>query len=122
MAKAARLFVGRHEFGSFCDRAQDRGSLEVVVNESVLVRDGDLLLYRVVASHFLWKMVRRMVGSLVSVGRGDLSADDISRLLETESRELAPLTAPPSGLFLERVYYLEHETHRPLGPAVSIGN
>lgn len=121
MARAARLLVGRHSFASFCDRAGESGSLEVVVRESVLVRDGDLLLYRVVASHFLWKMVRRIVGSLVEVGRGALTPADISRLLASDSRELAPHTAPPSGLFLERVYYSEDETHRPLAPAITVG-
>ena len=121
MADAARLFVGRHEFGSFCERPDEGGSLEVVVDESVVVRDGDLLLYRIVASHFLWKMVRRVVGALAEVGRGRLRPDDVRRLLGSRSRELAPLTAPPSGLFLERVYYSPGEVRRPLAPAVMIG-
>ena len=121
MAAAAGLFVGRHDFGSFSDRSDEGGSREVVVSESVLVRHGDLLLYRVGASHFLWKMVRRIVGSLVEVGRGRLAPEDVARLLETYSRELAPRTAPPSGLFLERVQYSERDARRALAPAFALG-
>ena len=61
--------------------------------------------YRVEASHFLWKMVRRLVGTLVEVGRGNLDAAGVKALLEKKSGEPAKWTAPPSGLFLEKVIY-----------------
>ncbi|MGH9317172.1 MAG: hypothetical protein ACRD1P_08705 [Thermoanaerobaculia bacterium] len=61
--------------------------------------------HRVEASHFLWKMIRRIVGALVEVGRGNLDASDIERLLREKSNEPAKWTAPPSGLFLEKVSY-----------------
>ncbi|NTW07705.1 MAG: hypothetical protein HGA29_07670, partial [Syntrophaceae bacterium] len=60
---------------------------------------------RFVGSHFLWKMVRRMVGILVEVGRGKLTYRDVKKLLEQPSDVPAKHTAPPSGLFLERVFY-----------------
>ena len=50
-------------------------------------------------------MVRRLVGALVEVGRGNLAAEGFGRLLERHSNEPAAWTAPPSGLFLERVVY-----------------
>jgi tRNA pseudouridine38-40 synthase len=56
-------------------------------------------------SHFLWKMVRRMVGVLVEIGRGDLPPDAISTMLAKGGPAPARLTAPPSGLFLEKVFY-----------------
>ena len=56
-------------------------------------------------SHFLWKMVRRIVGVLVEVGRGRLDVNGAAELLGSSSGEPARLTAPPSGLFLEKVYY-----------------
>jgi tRNA pseudouridine38-40 synthase len=53
----------------------------------------------------LWKMVRRLVGALVEVGRGNLPVEGVGALLERYSNEPAAWTAPPSGLFLERVLY-----------------
>jgi tRNA pseudouridine38-40 synthase len=66
---------------------------------------GDILLFRVEGSHFIWKMVRRLVGVIVEVGRGGLTADEAVAMLSSESELPARLTAPASGLFLERVRY-----------------
>jgi tRNA pseudouridine38-40 synthase len=67
--------------------------------------DGDLVLIRIRGSHFIWKMVRQIVGVLAEVGRGKMPLNDVKTFLHTKSDEPAKLTAPPSGLFLERVYY-----------------
>jgi tRNA pseudouridine38-40 synthase len=105
MEKAARLFLGRHDFKSFSDLTSDEKSTIVNV-ESVSVTQDDMKIYfRIKASHFLWKMVRRLVGTLVEVGRGNLNDKDIIKYLETYSDEPAKFTAPPSGLLLEKVYY-----------------
>jgi len=105
MARAAGRFEGMHDFQSFTDQDPEEGSTRVQV-ESVEVREeGALILIRILGSHFLWKMVRRMVGVLAEVGRGALGEDDVARLLRGPSDAVAPLTAPPSGLFLERVLY-----------------
>jgi tRNA pseudouridine38-40 synthase len=64
-----------------------------------------LILVRIEGSHFLWKMVRRVVGVLVEVGRGALPQAEAIALLQTRSGLPARLTAPASGLFLEHVYY-----------------
>src|SRR5450759_1004016 len=60
---------------------------------------------RIGASHFLWKMVRRLTGTLLEVGRGRLDAAGVRALLESRSGKPAEWTAPPSGLFLESVAY-----------------
>ncbi|MBI4483824.1 MAG: tRNA pseudouridine(38-40) synthase TruA, partial [Acidobacteria bacterium] len=73
--------------------------------ESRVERWGDLILYRIGASHFLWKMVRRIVGALVEVGRSNLTDQQILHFLSGNERGPAAWTAPPSGLFLERVLY-----------------
>jgi tRNA pseudouridine38-40 synthase len=62
-------------------------------------------------------MVRRVVGVLAEVGRGTLSGSDVDRFLREASDEPAPLTAPPSGLFLERVFYEGDQQDWPLRPA-----
>lgn len=105
MARAAPLFRGHHDFASFAENPEGRESTTVVVEGSSLVDRGDEIHYRVEASHFLWKMVRRLVGTLVEVGRGNLGAADVERLLAERSADPARWTAPPSGLFLEKVRY-----------------
>lgn len=105
MARSAPLWRGRHDFASFCENPEGQESTAVVVEESALVDRGDEIHYRVEASHFLWKMVRRLVGTLVEVGRGNLGPADLERLLRERSAEPAKWTAPPSGLFLEKVRY-----------------
>ena len=69
--------------------------------------------FRIQASHFLWKMVRRLAGTLVEVGRGNLDASGVEKLLRERSGEPAKWTAPPSGLFLETVSYSGAGSRRP---------
>ena len=111
MQDAARVFVGMRDFKSFAehvrgprDEAQERSTL-VRVERLDIAEDGDLVLVRIEGSHFLWKMVRRIVGVLVEVGRGVLKPPDAAALLAESSNVPARLTAPSSGLFLTRVYY-----------------
>ena len=75
------------------------------VVSSEIVDRGNEIHFRVEASHFLWKMVRRLVGTLVEVGRGNLDEAAVARLLRERSARPAAWTAPPSGLFLEKVQY-----------------
>src|SRR5438445_10565604 len=99
-------------FQSFADHDADaddapRGqqSTLVLVERLDIAEDGDLVLVGIEGSHFLWKMVRRIVGVLVEIGRGGLEPADGARFLTEASAAPARFTAPPSGLFLERVYY-----------------
>jgi tRNA pseudouridine38-40 synthase len=105
MQTACGLIEGRHDFSSFCESPGEQRSTLVEVVRAELGVEGGLLLFRVGASHFLWKMVRRLVGALVEVGRGNLSAEEFGGLFQRYSNAPAAWTAPPSGLFLERVLY-----------------
>lgn len=106
MQAASELFAGFHDFTSFADKRLDRQApTQVKVETTELQASGDLIFFRVTGSHFLWKMVRRMVGVLVEVGRENLSLQDVRQMLKGPSDEPARLTAPPSGLFLEQVFY-----------------
>jgi tRNA pseudouridine38-40 synthase len=120
MREAARLFVGLHDFRSFTDDDPDDKSTMVSIEEIAVSESGDLLLVRILGSHFLWRMVRRMVGVLVAVGRGALDTADVGRFLTERSTEPARLTAPASGLFLERVFYEGDERSHPLRAAVPV--
>ena len=105
MRRAAKLFVGRHDFASFCENPEGQESTIVVVESSEIEETPEEIRFRITASHFLWKMVRRLAGSLVEVGRGNLDAAGVSKLLAERSASPAKWTAPPSGLFLEKVRY-----------------
>jgi len=106
MQEACALFVGMHDFASFADKRFDKDASTKVMVDAVEFKDmDDLCIIRVAGSHFLWKMVRRMVGVLAEVGRGNLDNRAVAKMLQHYSTEPARLTAPPSGLFLEQVLY-----------------
>ncbi|MCL6493695.1 MAG: tRNA pseudouridine(38-40) synthase TruA [Ignavibacterium sp.] len=105
MTKASELFLGMHDFVSFSDDDPDEKSTKVLVDKIQIKEEGDLILIRIIGSHFIWKMVRRIAGILVEVGRGKKTKEDILYYLNNKTNEPAKYTAPPSGLFLERVYY-----------------
>jgi tRNA pseudouridine38-40 synthase len=111
MREACRAFVGMRDFRSFAaaDAGDEPGetppSTIVLVDGLHVIEDGDLVLVSITGSHFLWKMVRRIVGVLVEIGRGGLEPGIVSTWLADGSGAPARLTAPPSGLFLDKVYY-----------------
>lgn len=106
MQTAAAMLVGRHDFRSFCELEEGKKQSTIVQVETADVfTDGDQICLRIGASHFLWKMVRRIVGMLAEVGRGNLTYDAFERLLKFHVDTTAKFTAPPSGLYLEKVLY-----------------
>ena len=124
MREAAAMLVGKHDFELFCERPRQQASTLVVVEAAEVQEAGALILIRLVASHFLWKMVRRVVGALVKVGAGELTPRDFEGLLRgrpVRGQGLpAEWTSPPSGLFLERVLYPGDAPLGPLRPAVAV--
>jgi tRNA pseudouridine38-40 synthase len=114
MREAAGLFRGMKDFRSFTDRDPGESSTRVLLEGLQLEERGGLVLLRVRGSHFLWKMVRRIVGVLAEIGRGSLRPKDAARFLKETSDEPGRLTAPPSGLFLERVFYEDGVADEPL--------
>ncbi len=108
MRLAAARLAGMHDFRSFASGSRDpEESTERSVFSSVLGREGDLLVYRVRGSGFLYRMVRNFVGTLLEVGRGNLAPGDMDRILAVRDRRAAGPTAPARGLFLAGVEYAE---------------
>jgi tRNA pseudouridine38-40 synthase len=105
MRQAAARLVGFHDFQSFSDDDSAEKSTRVNLDVLDVYEDDDLILVHVEGSHFIWKMVRRIVGVLVAAGLGQVGVDQVEALLTERSDLPARLTAPASGLFLERVYY-----------------
>jgi tRNA pseudouridine38-40 synthase len=106
MKRTLETFNGFHDFSSFADKRIDKNlSTEVAIESTELKVSGELIVFRIVGSHFLWKMVRRIAGILVEAGRRNLSPADVQQLLNNHSEFPAHYTSPPSGLFLEKVIY-----------------
>jgi tRNA pseudouridine38-40 synthase len=110
MQNAASAIAGRHDFSAFTDKRLKQ-------EDSRIVRAGDQILFRIAASHFLWKMVRKLTSFLVEVGRGN--ERDLARRLGPKGEPWTP-TAPPSGLFLEAIMYEGGTFDRPLEPIVPV--
>ena len=126
MREAARSLVGLRDFRSFAaSDARDEAdepppSTRVLVDRVDVVDDKSLVLVSVQGSHFLWKMVRRIVGVLVEIGRGGMPVDAIAGILANGSAAPARLTAPASGLFLEKVFYTGDRLDAPVRAATPL--
>ena len=115
---AAGLVAGEHDFTSFAavdaervERMAGGDNSEPTVNNvrtifsSNWARESEELIYTVRGSGFLHHMVRNLVGTFLLVGKGTVSHEDLSRILEARERTAAGPTAPASGLYLVRVEY-----------------
>ncbi|HEY8713099.1 MAG TPA: tRNA pseudouridine(38-40) synthase TruA [Thermoanaerobaculia bacterium] len=120
MTGAAAAIPGRHDFTAFTDKRLGAEESRIVVVESCEVAvDEELILLRIAASHFLWKMVRKLIAFLAEVGRGAIAPETLQQMLRVDAEAFSP-TAPPSGLFLEAVVYPGETFDRPLAPIVPV--
>jgi tRNA pseudouridine38-40 synthase len=103
---AADVFIGEHDFASFCRRRSDGSTTVRRVFESRWVDEGDgVLRYEIRATAFCWRMVRSIVGTLVDVGMGRRKPGEIMGILAAKDRAEAGQVAPPEGLCLWEVGY-----------------
>lgn len=109
MRKAAEFLVGEHDFSSFGRVIEDKSPVRTIESFEI-VEEGDLVLFRLTANSFMQQMVRSLVGTLVKVGEGAISPDDMPSILEAKDRSAAGPVAPPHGLFLVSVSYPEDLT------------
>jgi tRNA pseudouridine38-40 synthase len=105
MHAAAQRLVGKHDFTTFRSTECQAKSPEKTLDRLDVSRSGDELQVTAVARSFLHNQVRSMVGSLVMVGEGKWSADDLSRALAARDRSACGPVAPPDGLYLVAVEY-----------------
>ena len=109
---AAALFLGEHDFAAFKASGSKATSTVRTIFVSQWSQEGELLVYDVAGSGFLYNMVRIMVGTMLKIGMGYAELDTIKCALEKSSRENAGDTAPAHGLTLWRVEYDEFDTER----------
>ena len=105
MQAAAPHFVGKKDFASCMAQGSEVTSTVRTVQSLSVERNGKEILVRIRADGFLYNMVRIIVGTLIEVAFGRMDADEIPGILEAKSRALAGMTAPPDGLYLNRVEY-----------------
>ena len=102
---AAQRLLGKHDFTTFRDTECQAKSPEKTLDQLDVVRQGDEVSILTSARSFLHSQVRSMVGSLVWVGEGRWSADDLAAALAARNRAACGPVAPPDGLYLVRVEY-----------------
>ena len=105
MHDAAQRLVGKFDFTTFRDTECQAKSPEKTLDQLDVIRDGDAVHIVTSARSFLHSQVRSMVGSLVWVGEGRWSADDLQQALAAKNRAACGPVAPPDGLYLVRVDY-----------------
>jgi tRNA pseudouridine38-40 synthase len=105
MHQAAQRLVGKHDFTTFRDTECQAKSPDKTLDQLDVIRDGDNVSIVTSARSFLHSQVRSMVGSLVWVGEGRWSSEDLAAALAARNRTACGPVAPPDGLYLVKVDY-----------------
>jgi tRNA pseudouridine38-40 synthase len=105
MNEFCNMIIGTHDFAAFCSSGSQVETTVRTISECYVKKQGDEVTLTVTADGFLYNMVRIIVGTAVAVSDGRVKLGDIPKILETQNREGAGMTAPAHGLFLEKVLY-----------------
>ncbi len=110
MHKASRLLIGKKDFGSFCNPECIGENINTVrkILKFTIIKDcanNDLIIFKIVASSFLYNMVRIIIGTLLEIGSGDRSLNSFREALTGRDRDLAGKIAPAKGLILTGIAY-----------------
>jgi tRNA pseudouridine38-40 synthase len=104
------VLLGSHDFSSFGKPPQGESSVRHVFQAEWSVEADNQLRFCITANAFLYRMVRKIVGTLVQVGAGRLTVDEVRRILEAKDLTLSAPPAPAHGLCLVKVSYPESTT------------
>ncbi len=105
MEKASKYFLGSHDFSAFCAAGGNVTDKTRNIKTLAINKNSDKITISVSADGFLYNMVRIIVGTLISVGLGDIEPQKISEIIESRDRNNAGATAKACGLYLNKVYY-----------------
>ena len=105
MQKAAKCFLGSHDFSGFMAQGGSSKTFTRTIYESSFSENDGLLTYRITGNGFLYNMVRIIAGTLVWVGKKKIDPDDIPAIILSKDRTRAGMTAPAHGLTLLRAEY-----------------
>lgn len=116
MREAAGYLSGTHDFKSFCNVHTTVEDTVRTIYSLKVEKEGNIVVFRVTGSGFLYNMVRILAGTLLAVGRGLKEPEDMKRILEARDRQAAGMTAPPQGLTLVKIdYETDRSENRPEG-------
>lgn len=105
MDECAKRIVGKKDFTSFMAAGSKIEDAVRTVHYCDVTRDGDMLTVRIAADGFLYNMVRIIAGTLMLSAAGKLTPDELTDIINAKDRAAAGLTAPPDGLYLNKVNY-----------------
>ena len=109
MKKAASYLIGEHDFKSFCCvRTQAESTVRTVYSLDVDKKDEEIHI-TITGNGFLYNMVRIIAGTLIQVGKGRFEPEYVQYMLNACDRTQAGQTAPPQGLTLMKIDYLDEE-------------
>ena len=109
MNNAASQFIGTYDFCSFMAKGSKIIDTVRTIYLCEVVSKDDYVEVRICGNGFLYKMVRIIVGTLLAVNEGKISIEDIKKIIDAKDRAKAGKTAPPIGLYLNKVFYDEQE-------------
>ena len=105
LQETAAVFLGTHDFSSFCSVKSTVEDKIRTVSEVTVTRSGDIVRIRIAADGFLYNMARIIVGALLQTVRGKLSKEDLISYLNGKERDNLLITVPACGLYLTEVFY-----------------
>ena len=105
----AQAYVGTHDFSGFCSSGSSVEDTVRTVRSFSVERHGEEVLFTVEADGFLYNMVRIMVGTLIEISENRIEKDKLIDIIGSRDRSKAGRTAPPQGLYLDKVFYGDDE-------------
>lgn len=105
MQRACPPLLGEHDFRAFCESGTEDPNYLSRVEVAQWEDQGERWIFRIRANRFLRSMVRILVGTMIDIGRGRMEPEAMGEILAGRERRRAGFTAPPVGLFLEKVFY-----------------
>ncbi|MGN0535761.1 MAG: tRNA pseudouridine(38-40) synthase TruA [Eubacterium sp.] len=103
--REAQAFVGTYDYSGFCSAGSDVEDTVRTVYSFSVWREGDMVYFKVEADGFLYNMVRIMVGTLLFIAQGKIGEGELLDIIKSKDRKRAGKTAPPQGLYLNKVNY-----------------
>ncbi|MBQ8077756.1 MAG: tRNA pseudouridine(38-40) synthase TruA [Eubacterium sp.] len=103
--REAKHFIGTHDFAGFCSVNSDVEDTHRTITKAEVKREGDIITFTFEGDGFLYNMVRIMVGTLLFVNEGKIKEGELAEVIASKDRKRAGRTAPPQGLYLNKVNY-----------------
>lgn len=103
--KEAKAFIGMYDYSGFCSSKSDVEDTVRTVKNFEVYRNGDMVYFKVEADGFLYNMVRIMVGTLLFISEGKIKEGELIEVIKSKDRKRAGKTAPPQGLYLNKINY-----------------